>query len=61
MKSSLYENREGFVIVDDLIAIVILMAVLIRETQLCDFVRLFGLCLFGFVGFLLWSGKGCGL
>ena len=25
------------------------------------FVRLFDLCLFGFVGFLLVSGKGCGL
>ena len=34
-----------------------------RELILVLFVRLFGLCLFGFVGFLflLWSGKGCGL
>ena len=34
-----------------------------RELILVHFVRLFGLCLFGFVGFLflLGSGKGCGL
>ena len=34
-----------------------------RELILVLFVRLFGLCLFGFVGFLflLVSGKGCGL
>ena len=34
-----------------------------RELTLVLFVRLFGLCLFGFVGFLflLGSGKGCGL
>ena len=34
-----------------------------RELILVLFVRLFGLCLFGFVGFffLLGSGKGCGL
>ena len=34
-----------------------------RELLLVLFVRLFGLCLFGFVGFffLLGSGKGCGL
>ena len=34
-----------------------------RELILAFFVRLFGLCLFGFVGFLfhLGSGKGCGL
>ena len=34
-----------------------------RELILVVFVRLFGLCLFGFVGFLflLGSGKGCGL
>ena len=34
-----------------------------RELILVLFVRLFGLCLFRFVGFLflLWSGKGCGL
>ena len=34
-----------------------------RELILVPFVRLFDLCLFGFVGFLfLWvSGKGCGL
>ena len=34
-----------------------------RELILVLFVRLFDLCLFGFVGFifLLWSGKGCGL
>ena len=34
-----------------------------RELILVLFVRLFGLCLFGFVGFLflLRSGKGCGL
>ena len=34
-----------------------------RELILVRFVRLFGLCLFGFVGFLflLGSGKGCGL
>ena len=33
-----------------------------RELILVLFVRLFGLCLFGFVGFLflLGSGKGCG-
>ena len=34
-----------------------------RELILVLFIRLFGLCLFGFVGFLffLGSGKGCGL
>ena len=32
-----------------------------RELILVLFVRLFGLCLFGFVGFLLGSGKGCDL
>ena len=34
-----------------------------RELNLVLFVRLYGLCLFGFVGFLflLGSGKGCGL
>ena len=32
-----------------------------RELILVLFVRLFGLCLFRFVGFLLGSGKGCGL
>ena len=34
-----------------------------RELVLVFFVRLFDLCLFGFVGFLflLVSGKGCGL
>ena len=34
-----------------------------RKLILVLFVRLFGLCLFGFVGFLflLGSGKGCGL
>ena len=34
-----------------------------RELILVPFVRLFDLCLFGFVGFLflLVSGKGCGL
>ena len=34
-----------------------------RELILVLFVRLFDLCLFGFVGFLflLGSGKGCGL
>ena len=34
-----------------------------RELVLVLFVRLFDLCLFGFVGFLflLVSGKGCGL
>ena len=34
-----------------------------RELTLVLFVGLFGLCLFGFVGFLflLGSGKGCGL
>ena len=34
-----------------------------RELTLVLFVRLFDLCLFGFVGFLflLGSGKGCGL
>ena len=34
-----------------------------RQLILVLFVRLFGLCLFGFVGFLflLGSGKGCGL
>ena len=34
-----------------------------RAYFLVLFVRLFGLCLFGFVGFhfLLGSGKGCGL
>ena len=34
-----------------------------RELILVRFVRLFDLCLFGFVGFLflLGSGKGCGL
>ena len=34
-----------------------------RELILVLIVRLFDLCLFGFVGFLflLWSGKGCGL
>ena len=34
-----------------------------RELILVLFVRLFGLCLFRFVGFLflLWSWKGCGL
>ena len=32
-----------------------------RELLLVLFVRLFDLCLFGFVGFLLVSGKGCGL
>ena len=34
-----------------------------RELILVHFVRLFDLCLFGFVGFLflLVSGKGCGL
>ena len=34
-----------------------------RELNLPRFVRLFDLCLFGFVGFLflLVSGKGCGL
>ena len=34
-----------------------------RELILVLFVRLFGMCLFGFVGFLflLGSGKGCGL
>ena len=34
-----------------------------RELILVLFVRFFGLCLFGFVGFLflLGSGKGCGL
>ena len=34
-----------------------------RELTLVLFVRLFDLCLFGFVGFLflLMSGKGCGL
>ena len=34
-----------------------------RELILVLFVRLFDLCLFGFVGFLflLVSGKGCGL
>ena len=34
-----------------------------RELIIVLFVRLFGLCLFGFVGFLflLVSGKGCGL
>ena len=34
-----------------------------RELIVALFVRLFGLCLFGFVGFLflLGSGKGCGL
>ena len=34
-----------------------------RELILVPFVRLFDLCLFGFVGFLflLGSGKGCGL
>ena len=34
-----------------------------RGLVLVLFVRLFGLCLFGFVGFLflLGSGKGCGL
>ena len=31
------------------------------ELILVLFVRLFDLCLFGFVGFLLVSGKGCGL
>ena len=36
---------------------------LLWELILVLFVRLFGLCLFRFVGFLflLWSGKGCGL
>ena len=32
-----------------------------RELILVLFVRLFDLCLFGFVLFLLVSGKGCGL
>ena len=32
-----------------------------RELILVLFVRLFDLCLFGFVGFLMGSGKGCGL
>ena len=32
-----------------------------KELILVLFVRLFDLCLFGFVGFLLVSGKGCGL
>ena len=34
-----------------------------RELLLALFIRLFDLCLFGFVGFLflLVSGKGCGL
>ena len=32
-----------------------------REIILVLFVRLFGLCLFGFVVFLLGSGKACGL
>ena len=32
-----------------------------RELILVLFVRLFDLCLFGFVSFLLVSGKGCGL
>ena len=32
-----------------------------RELILVLFVRLFGLCLFGFVSFLLGSGTGCGL
>ena len=34
-----------------------------ERANLSAFVRLFGLCLFGFVGFLflLGSGKGCGL
>ena len=35
----------------------------LERTNLSAFVRLFDLCLFGFVGFLclLGSGKGCGL
>ena len=32
-----------------------------RELLLVLFVRLFDLCLFGFVGFLFVFGKGCGL
>ena len=32
-----------------------------ERANLVLFVRLFDLCLFGFVGFLLGSGKGCGL
>ena len=32
-----------------------------RGLILVFFVRLFGLCLFRFVGFLVGSGKGCGL
>ena len=32
-----------------------------RELILVLFVRLFGLCLFRFVGFLFLFGKGCGL
>ena len=32
-----------------------------RELILVLFVRLFDLCLFGFVGFLFVSGKGCSL
>ena len=32
-----------------------------RDLILVLFIRLFDLCLFGFVGVLLVSGKGCGL
>ena len=52
-----------FVLVFSVLLVLRLLRLGERELILVLFVRLFGLCLFRFVGFLflLGSGKGCGL
>ena len=71
-KSLIYLNRRALLYVFPCVILFLCFSVLLvlrlprlgkRELILVLFVRLFDLCLFGFVGFLfhLGSGKGCGL